>query len=118
MTTERQHNVFEPGPDVEPTPAPASGRTLLFSLGEGDKRQHFYMPDEIPPNIAFKFLRDRRREDQPYAVAGLLETLLGPKALDALADADDMSKEDMKTLMKIIGDKVMGELEEAMNLGN
>lgn len=108
--------IFEPGPAAEEeqqeNPEP-KGR-LLFSLGD----QHFFMPDEIPPNIAFKFLRDRRREDQPYAVAGLLEALLGAKALDALAEADDMSKEDMKTLMKIIQDKVMGELEEAMNLGN
>lgn len=119
MSTETvRTTIFEPGPEdpaqEEEQPTEVQDGTLLFSLGD----KHFYMPDQIPPNIAFKFLRDRRREDQTYAVAGLIENLLGPKALDALADADDMSGEDMKTLMKIINDKVMGKLEEAMNLGN
>lgn len=117
MSTETvRTTIFEPGPEA---PAQAEAEQvpngdLLFSLGD----KHYYMPDQIPPNIAFKFLRDRRREDQIFAVAGLIENLLGAKALDALADADDMSAEDMKTLMKIINDKVMGKLEEAMNLGN
>jgi hypothetical protein len=122
MTDAPQHNVFEPGPAPDtneelPIITPP-GHTHLFSLGEGAKREHFFMPDEVPPNIAFAFLRDRRREDMPYAIAGLIEKLIGPKALDALADAEDMSPEDMKTLMKIINDKAMGKMEEAMSLGN
>lgn len=121
MTTP-QHNVFEPGPPpTEEEEAPVitpPGFTHLFSLGEGEKREHFFIPDHIPPNIAFKFMRDRRREDMVFAVGGIIETLIGARALDALADADDMSDEDMKTLMKIINDKMMGKLEEAMSLGN
>ena len=112
-----QHNVFEPGPDTS-SPAAQSKGMHLFSLGVGDNEKHYYMPEQVPPNIAFKFMRDRRREDVVYAVAGLIENAIGPDALDALAEADDMSAEDMRTLMKIIQEKVMGHMEDVMSLGN
>lgn len=113
------------GPRPEMDADPLEGYTdpgvdgeLLFSLGEGENRKHYYMPNNVPPNIAFKFLRDRRRQDIVYATAGVIENVIGPDALDALAEADDMRPEDMRTLMKVIQEKVMGQMEAVMGLGN
>lgn len=90
------------------------GKKPLFTLGD----KTYYMPNEVPPNIAFKFLRDRRRQDIVYATAGVIENVIGADALDALAEADDMKPEDMRALMKIIQEKVMGQMQDVMGLGN
>lgn len=102
-------------PDYDPAAAhdPAAGTTPegkshLFDLAG----KRFYIDSVIAPNVAFKYLRDVRRNGSEAALANVIVTAIGEEALDALADADDMSPEEARSLMGIIRKHVMGELEK------
>lgn len=82
----------------------------LFSLDDVD----YFIPKEIPPSVVFSYLRDARRGGGEMAFANMFVELVGEDALDALAEHDGMTKENMKALMKALQSRVLGALE----LGN
>lgn len=99
-----------------PTPERKAGKydhlskELLFHLNDVD----YHIPKDPPPNVIFAYLRDARRGGAEMAFANMFVELVGEDALDALAEYDDMTRGEMKTLMKALQTKVMGALE----LGN
>lgn len=86
---------------------PDNERELLFTIGGTP----FYMPKDPSPQLGFKMLRDTKRHGQMYAIATLIEELLGPQCLDALADTPDMTKEDWDVIADILSEKVLGRVQ-------
>lgn len=80
----------------------------LFTLA--DKR--YYMDKVVPPNIAFRYLRDIRKQGQEKALANVIYDVMGDEAMDALAEAEDMTPEDATQIMDIIKKHVVGQLEK------
>ncbi len=95
--------VAAPPEPVKPEPDPET-HIELFSI-DGRK---YYMPRYVSPATTFAYLRDVRRSGTEYALGGLLEKLLGADGLDALANYDAMTAEQMKQLMDAVGSHVMG----------
>lgn len=121
--------VYNPTQLSEPEPAPAptnplgdyhkvaqnepgNERELLFTIGG----KPLYAPTEsdIDPAIGFRMIRDMRRYGTPYAVANAFGDLLGDDALNLLADAPKMSKEDWAKIMSVLQDKVFSKMQENM----
>lgn len=90
--------------------AKREGRELLFTIDGVD----FFMPKEPSPQIGFKMMRDIRRRGEIYAYAGLMEELLGPDVLDALADTQSMSDKDWEVVGEIIATKVFSRMKDPM----
>lgn len=88
-------------------PAAPAGKVYLFSLNGVD---HF-LPERVGPNVSFRYLRDLRKSGPEIAVANLFVALLGEDALDALADADDLTEEDVETVMKAVQRHALGPTE-------
>ena len=104
-----------PAPDPEPAGGTAAEPTagpeqiVLFSLDGRD----YYVPKQIGPNVAMAYMRDIRKNGLEYARAGILERLIGKEGLDALADYDGLTEEDLDSLMKAVDKHVLGPLERS-----
>lgn len=83
-------------------------REPLFYIDD----REFTIPREVPPHIAMKYLRDLRDQPMEVALARLLDGLLGRAAVDALADHEELTKEDLEQLMVLVQRKTQGLLEE------
>lgn len=83
-------------------------REELFSI-DGTK---YYMPREVPPHVAMKYLRDIRDNPVEVALSRLLYNVIGEKAMNALADFEDLTKQNLEDLMKKVQEKTQGLLEE------
>ncbi len=96
--------------DTSGTPEAEEGAEtlVLFSLNGRD----YTVPKRVGPNVALRYLRDIRRHGQEHAIAGLMEALLGAEAMDALADYDDLTEEDLESVMKAVQTHVLGPLEK------
>lgn len=103
----------EPVGDLTTEPSaerpPEVDRIVLFSLDDKD----YYVPAKIGPNVALAYMRDIRRHGIDNARAGILERILGREALDALADYDALTEEDLEAVMKAVDKHVLGPLEKA-----
>jgi hypothetical protein len=99
----------EPG-DEAPAPAPAAPepeRIELFSING----RAYSIPKRPGPNVAVRYLRDVRRNGREYAVAGLMEAMLGREGLDALADYEDLTDAELDSVMTAVERHVLGPLE-------
>lgn len=92
---------------------PDNERVLLFTIGG----VNFYRPKNISPQLGFKLMRDTKRFGQMTATATLIEELLGPECLDALADAEGVSPEDWETISEIMANEVLGAAHGATGKG-
>jgi len=99
------HKVAETDPDA--------ARELLFTIGGTP----FYMPKNPSPQLGFKLMRDTKRFGQIHAIATLIEELLGPNALDALADAPNIGDKDWEVISDILADKVLGRMQNMPGKG-
>lgn len=95
-----------PAPVVE-APAAAGDRLVLFEL-DGVK---YYVPRRPGPNVALGYLRDIRRKGEEYARAGLLERFIGRAGMDALADYEDLTDEDMERIWGLVEKHVLGPMK-------
>lgn len=76
----------------------------------------YTVPKEVNPRIAFRFMRDiRRQQSQEVAAANLLYSILGDATMDFLAD-EDLSQDEMKQVMKAVQKHAMAATKNA--LGN
>jgi len=82
-------------------------RELLFTIGGTP----FYIPKEIDPQLTFKLMRDLKRLGPVMAFATIIEELMGPECLDALADAPGMSKDDWDVIFGILQKKLFSSME-------
>lgn len=90
---------------------PGNERELLFTIGGVP----LYAPrdEDIPPNLAFKMMRDVRRFGPQIAAINTMAELLGDEALDLLADAPaDIPKEDWAAIMGVLTDKVFSKIQD------
>lgn len=95
-----------------PSQLPEDERVELFSIPQPDGTMRaIYVPKAIGPNVALQYLRDVRRNGQQYAIAGMMDKLLGPEGMDALADYDDLTEEDLEAVMAAVQKHVLGPLE-------
>lgn len=91
----------------EPEPVAPEGKVYLFSLDGTD----YFLPEKVGPNVSFRYLRDLRKHGPEMAVAGLFVALLGEDVLDALADAEDLTEEDVEAVMKAVQKHALGTTE-------
>lgn len=92
---------------VSPRDLPEDERIELFRMSD-DPADIFYVPKKVGPNVTLRYLRDVRQSGPEYAMAGLLERVLGADAMEALADDEDLTDEDMERIGSIIEKHVMG----------
>jgi len=76
----------------------------------------YSIPKDVPPNLAMRYLRDVRAGGDQYAVAEAFALLLGEHTLDALAEAEGMTDENMQQVMDIVEVKMTSATSKA--LGN
>jgi hypothetical protein len=88
-------------------PTPPEGQVELFRLSD-DPEDIFYIPSKIGPNVSIKYLRDVKKHGETYALAALMERVLGEEAMDALSEYEDLTEEEMDRIGKIIEKYVMG----------
>lgn len=83
-------------------------RLTLFELNG----KAYTVPKRVGPNVALRYLRDVRRHGPEHAIAGIMEALLGREAMDALADYDDLTEEQLEQVMEAVQMHVLGPLEK------
>lgn len=76
----------------------------------------FTIPKTIRPNITIAYLRDAAKDGQEVALGKAMEEVLGPKAMDALAESDSVTEDDMRAIMDIVERKLQGQMKRS--LGN
>ncbi|WP_182665617.1 hypothetical protein, partial [Streptomyces calidiresistens] len=103
--------------------AEAEERELLFVLEEPERTadgellrdeegnvvtrdREVTIPRHIPANIAFRMMRDMYHGGDLTAAYGAMLNLLGQETMDALAEADGMTSEGFRRVMRIIEVKV------------
>lgn len=91
----------------EADPRTPEGKVHLFDLAG----KRYYMDEHVPPNVTFAYLRDVRSRGTDYAVANLIYATMGDEAMDALAESEDMSEADAKSIFAIIQKHAMGQIE-------
>lgn len=94
-------------------PVVTEDRVVLFSLNGTD----YYVPKKVGPNIALRYLRDVRRHGKEHAIGGLMEAMLGERGMDALAEYEDLTTEDLESVMVAVEKHVLGPLEKSMGKG-
>jgi hypothetical protein len=80
----------------------------LFSVDGAD----YHIPVEFPPGVALMYL-DRIEEGRDVATGAILKHVIGSKGWAALLTAADvMSREQVRKLMAIVTEKIMGAMED------
>jgi hypothetical protein len=67
----------------------------------------YQIEDPIPKRYAVAFLRDAAHMDQVAAAARTIEAVLGEKALAALAECDEVTDEQIDTIMSALNARLM-----------
>lgn len=88
---------------------PDDQKELLFTIDDVP----YYLPRIVPPREGFRYLRDIKDQGREYAVAAMVERLMGRPALDALCDCTTLTEADYATVQEILEDKVLA----ATNVG-
>lgn len=91
---------------------PGNERELMFTIGGVP----LYAPreEDISPQIGLRMIRDLRKYGPALAVATAMGDLLGDEALDLLADAKGISREEWLQIMDVLQDKVFSKFQENM----
>lgn len=91
---------------------PGNERELMFTINGVP----LYAPrdEDVDPAIGIRLIRDMRKFGVPYAVSNAIGELLGDEALDLLADAPRMSREEWAQIMSVLQDKVFSKMTDNM----
>lgn len=90
------------------TKAPAERELVdLFSIDGTIYR----MPVKVGANVALGYMKLVRTHGQEAAMGWALEKVLGEDAYTALMNCDDVGQEDLETIMQVVHDNVMGDVE-------
>lgn len=71
----------------------------------------YQIPAKPMINMVLKYLNMARKESQDNAVGWLLEQMVGEEAYAALMDFDDLTSDQLKTIMMVVEEVAMGALE-------
>lgn len=69
---------------------------------------------EIDPAIVFRYMRNLRRNSEEFAVATLLEEVLGTQTVDMLADNQTLTPAEFKAVMKAVQKYTMGATKDLL----
>lgn len=83
--------------------------TPLFSI-DGEV---YGIQQEIPASVALRALDVARRQGEEIMMSWVLEEVLGQKAYQALLDCRTVTPGQLKSIMNVVVDQVMGSLEES-----
>jgi hypothetical protein len=97
------------------TSKPAVDREMvdLFSIDDVT----YQMPKRVGANIALGYMKLVRTHGQEAAIGWALEKVLGEDAYTALMNCDEVTAEDLETIMKVVHDNVMGAVENPKGHG-
>jgi hypothetical protein len=87
-------------------------REPLFFIDETE----YTIPKRIRPNIVVQYLQDTYDKGQEFALAAAMREVLGADAMEALAECEAVTDEQMDQLMDIIERKLMAQMKRS--LGN
>lgn len=87
-------------------------RETLFFIDDAE----YTIPKSIRPNITIQYLQDTYDKDQEFALAAAMREVLGADAMEALAECDAVTDEQMDQLMGIVERKLLGQMKRS--LGN
>jgi|SRR5690554_4039081 len=62
----------------------------------------YTMPAKLSPAAGMRYLRNLRDRGRDYAEAQLLTEALGSEAVDALAECDEITHDEMATILAIV----------------
>jgi hypothetical protein len=110
----RPATVVAPMDDFEPialttgVPADLVEREPFFSV-DG---KMFTIPRQAPANLSMVYLKTLRNAGADKAVQVIMDQMLGPEAIDALAECGSITDDQMAQLMRRIQLKVEGLMEK------
>ncbi len=85
-------------------------REPLFYIDEAE----YTIPKQIRPNIVMGYLQDTYDKGQEFALAAAMREVLGADAMEALAETDAVSDEQMSQIMDIIERKLMAQMKKSL----
>jgi hypothetical protein len=85
-------------------------REPLFYIDEVE----YTIPKLIRPNIAMRYLQDTIDRGHDYALAAGMREVLGAEAMEALAETDAVTDEQMDQIMAIVERKLLGQMKRSL----
>ena len=74
----------------------------------------YYVPKQIPQNIAIKALEVFRDEGELAIASWLCQEVLGDDAYEALRDCEDITPQDLEWLFDELSKRALGPMEKAL----
>ena len=105
MAEDAQYEIIELTSGV---PADLVEREPFFSI-DG---KMYTIPKEVSPNLAMIYLKVLRTAGADKAVQVIMDRLLGPEAIDALAECDAINDEQMRKIIGRVQLKINGVMEK------
>jgi hypothetical protein len=87
-------------------------REPLFYIDETE----YTIPKELRANVVARYLQDTLDHGQEHAIAAAMREVLGEEAMEALAESEAVTSEDMAQIMGIVERKLTGQMKKS--LGN
>lgn len=84
-------------------------RVTVFSIDDVD----YTVPANPRPNVSLRFMRNIKNHDENYAMAQLMEDMLGVDGWDALCDFDALTDDELTQIMDLVQELAMGGAEKA-----
>lgn len=85
-------------------------REPLFYIDEVE----YTIPKLIRPNILMRYLQDTIDRGHDYALAAGMREVLGAEAMEALAETDAVTDEQMDQIMAIVERKLLGQMKRSL----
>lgn len=82
----------------------------MIDLFELDDKM-YQIPAQPKINLALRYLNMSRKQGNDNALGWLLEQMVGEEAYEALMGFDDLTPEQLKTIMMVVEGVTMGALE-------
>ncbi|GAX54746.1 hypothetical protein [Streptomyces olivochromogenes] len=84
-------------------------RVVLFTIDEDE----YTVPAKPRPNVSLRFMRNLKDHDENYAMAQLMEDMLGKAGWDALCDFDALTEDELTQIMDQVQNLAMGGAEKS-----
>lgn len=86
-----------------------NGRPVLDEDGQPRVEDVEYtIPVKVRPKFAIQVLRDLRTGDETVVIANAVHSVLGSEAMNALAECDHVTEEQIGQIIRIVGDRIRG----------
>lgn len=92
-------------------------KELLFTLPDADETvedHEYWIPKTVPANLALVYLKAVAERGDVVAAWLMIEALLGSDAVDALIASDDLTEDDLNSILEVVSNKAMGATEKSL----